>query len=205
MIRIVIVDDDALVIESLSIILGADREFVVVGSAENGQEAVKLIESTQADIILMDIQMPVMDGIIACEKIKERYPEIRIIMLTTFHDYKNIHLSLKAGASGYLLKSDSTEKQKLTIKSVHAGLPIISEDALAGFREEEKGLSLTARERDVMELVANGFSNKEIADRLFISEGTMRNILSVILGKMELRDRTQLAIYYWQSKTGFKK
>lgn len=203
MIRIVIVDDDILVVESLSIILGSDRECMIVGSAMNGQEAVKLLENIKADVILMDIQMPVLDGISACKTIKERHAEIRIIMLTTFHDYKNIHLSLKAGASGYLLKSDSTEKQIMTIKSVYAGLPTISEDALVGFREDENDLSLTSREKDVMELVANGFSNKEISDRLYISEGTVRNMLSVILGKMELRDRTQLAIFYWQSKTGF--
>lgn len=200
--KLLIVDDDPLVSESLSIILQVDPDFTVVGTAMNGEEAIRFCENHEVDIVLMDIQMPVMDGIAACRVIRKNNPDTKVIMLTTFHDYKNIHQSLLAGASGYLLKSDDTEKQKITIKSVYMGLPIISEDALRSFRSSERMNVLTERENEVLELIADGYSNKEIAQQLFIGEGTVRNTISVILDKLELRDRTQLAIYYWQQKTG---
>ena len=156
-------------------------------------------------MVLMDIQMPGMDGISACRVIKKINKDIKIIMLTTFHDYKNIHQSLQAGASGYLLKSDDTEKQIITIKTVYAGLSIISEKALKSFSESQEKNNLTARENEILELIANGFSNKEISKQIYISEGTVRNTISTILEKLELRDRTQLAIYYWQTKNGIWK
>lgn len=199
--KILIVDDDQMVIESLDIILSTDSEFEIVGHASNGNEAIDFCKNNDVDLVLMDIQMPVMDGIAACRIIKKNHPDTKIIMLTTFHDYKNIHQSLQAGASGYLLKSDDIEKQKMTIKAVYAGLPIISEEALKSFTEMKGTNKLTSRENDILELIANGFSNKEIAKQLYISEGTVRNTISIILEKLELRDRTQLAIYYWQIKT----
>jgi len=199
--KILIVDDDEMVIESFDIILSTVPEFEIVGSAYNGNEAIEFCKSHSVDIVLMDIQMPEMDGIAACRTIKKSNPDIKIIMLTTFHDYKNIHQSLQAGASGYLLKSDDIKKQKLTIQSVYAGLPIISEEALNSFRDIKKENCLTSRENDILEFIANGLSNKEIADQLYLSEGTVRNNVSIILDKLELRDRTQLAIYYWQTKT----
>lgn len=199
--KLLIVDDDEMVVESLDIILSTDEEFEIVGHALNGEQAIAFCEKISVDVVLMDIQMPVMDGIHACRMIKKSNPNIKIIMLTTFHDYKNIHQSLQAGASGYLLKSDETQKQKATIKAVYAGLPIISEDALKSFSEPNKANLLTPRENDILELIANGLNNKEIANQLFISEGTVRNNISIILEKLELRDRTQLAIYYWQMKT----
>lgn len=199
--KILIVDDDEMVVESLDIILSTDPELEIAGHASNGEEAVEFCRDHRVDLVLMDIQMPVMDGIGACWAIKKSHPNIKIIMLTTFHDYKNIHQSLQAGASGYLLKSDDIEKQKTTIKTVYAGLPIISEEALKSFRETKKESLLTSRENDILELIANGLSNKEIARQLYISEGTVRNTISIILEKLELRDRTQLAIYYWQMKT----
>src|SRR5690606_6461738 len=115
---ILIVDDDQMVIESLDIILSTDSEFEIVGHASNGNEAIDFCKNNDVDLVLMDIQMPVMDGIAACRIIKKNHPDTKIIMLTTFHDYKNIHQSLQAGASGYLLKSDDIEKQKMTIKAV---------------------------------------------------------------------------------------
>lgn len=199
--KLFIVDDDEIVIESFEIILSADKDFEVVGRATRAQEAIRFCEEQEVDVILMDIRMPEMDGITTCRTIKKRHPDIKIIMLTTFHDYKNIHQSLQAGASGYLLKSDNTDKQKATIKAVYSGLPIISEVALKSFSEEKKTTLLTPRENDILELIANGLNNKEIAGQLYISEGTIRNTISIILDKLELRDRTQLAIYYWQMKT----
>lgn len=198
--KILIVDDDEMVIESLDIILSTDPDLEIIGKATNGNEAIEFCKKNSVDIVLMDIQMPVMDGICACRIIKKINPDIKIIMLTTFNDYKNINQSLHAGASGYLLKSDDTGKQIMTIKTVYAGLPTISEEALKSFSISKIENNLTPREKDILELIANGFSNKEIAKQIYISEGTVRNIISIILDKLELRDRTQLAIYYWQTK-----
>lgn len=199
--KLFIVDDDELVLDSFEIILSADQDFEVVGRTTKAQEAIAFCDHQAVEIILMDIRMPEMDGITACKMIKKAHPEIKIIMLTTFHDYRSIHQSLQAGASGYLLKSDDTDKQKSTIKAVYSGLPIISEEALKSFAEEKKTTLLTPRENDILELIADGLNNKEISSQLFISEGTVRNTISLILDKLELRDRTQLAIYYWQMKT----
>ena len=198
--KILIADDDEMVLESLDIILSTDPILEIIGKATNGNEAIEFCKNNTVDVVLMDIQMPVMDGIGACRVIKKINSDIKIIMLTTFNDYKNINQSLHAGASGYLLKSDDTEKQIMTIKAVYAGLPIISEKALKSFSKSKIDNCLTPREMDILELIANGFSNNEIAQQLYISEGTVRNIISIILDKLELRDRTQLAIYYWQTK-----
>lgn len=198
--RILLVDDDSLVLESLEIILSSEKSIQVAGKVSNGSEALHFVESHPIDIVLMDIQMPLMDGIEATRHIKETFPTIKIIMLTTFHDYRNIHRSLQAGASGYLLKSDDTHKQIKTIKAVYEGLPVISEAALKEFSNTGMSEELTRRENEILIQVANGLSNKEIADQLYISEGTVRNNISSILEKLQLRDRTQLAIFYWQNK-----
>jgi DNA-binding NarL/FixJ family response regulator len=198
--KLFIVDDDSLVVESLEIILSSDKSIQIIGCAGDGAEALEKLRSLSPDIVLMDIQMPGMDGIQAAHRIKQAYPDIKIIMLTTFHDYRNIHRSLQAGASGYLLKSDATAKQLRTIKAVHEGLPVISESALKVFSSAANLSELTPRENEVLVSLANGLSNREIAERLYISEGTVRNNISLILDKLGLRDRTQLAIYYWQNR-----
>ena len=201
-IKLFIVDDDSLVVESLEILLSADRNIEAIGSASDGAEALAKLGFLKPDIVLMDIQMPGMDGIQAAQRIKEMYPAIKVIMLTTFHDYRNIHRSLQAGASGYLLKSDDTARQLRTIKAVFEGLPVISELALKEFSSPGTMTELTQRENEVLISLANGLSNREIAQALYISEGTVRNIISIILDKLQLRDRTQLAIYYWQNRGG---
>ena len=193
-------DDDHLVRESLGIILSAEPDISIIGHAESGEDAVQFVRTHILDMVLMDIQMPGMDGIAATGIIRNEFPAIRIIMLTTFHDYQSIHRSLQAGASGYILKSDDTEKQIMTIRSVHAGLPVISEQALHSYTDPLKHESLSPRENEILIHVAQGLSNKEISERLFITEGTVRNALSVILEKLQVRDRTQLAIHYWQNK-----
>ncbi len=198
--NILLVDDDQLITQSFKTILSSVPEFTVVGCLHNGLEALRFVQKNPCDIILMDIKMPFMDGIEACSKIKKTHPDIKIIMLTTFRDFKNIHQALHAGANGYLLKSDDLEKQITTIKNVMAHQAIISEDALKAYTKHKADQLLTKRENDCMELIANGYSNKEIASRLYIGEGTIRNTISVILDKLNLRDRTQIAIYYWQMK-----
>lgn len=198
--NILIVDDDTLITESFSIIVKRHTNHRVVGQCHNGQEAIAFVSKNPCDLILMDIRMPVMDGISACARIKKSYPAIKIIMLTTFKDFKHVHQALHAGANGYLLKSDALEEQIHTIESVFSGQAIISEEALNAYTKRDAETLLTSRENDCMELIANGYSNKEIAGRLYIGEGTVRNTISVILDKLDLRDRTQIAIYYWQSK-----
>ena len=197
--KILLVDDDQLITESLEIILSKDRDIKIIGSAKNGLEAVDFISKNDCDIVLMDIQMPIMNGIEACQKIKSMKPHVKIIMLTTFRDFRNVHQSLFSGASGYLLKSDDVSNQIETIKSVYRGQAIISEDALKAFTSRKMADMLTERENSCMELIAQGYSNKEISNVLYISEGTVRNVISVILDKLSLRDRTQIAIYYYQT------
>jgi two-component system, NarL family, response regulator LiaR len=197
--KLLLVDDDRLITESLEIILSQDGDFKIVGTCQNGLEAVDFVRHHDVDLILMDIRMPVMDGIEACANIKMIKPEVKVIMLTTFRDFKHIHQALQAGAKGYLLKSDDVETQVQTIHNVFLGQAIISEEALQELTSRKSSDSLSERENSVMELIAHGYSNKEIAGRLFIGEGTVRNVISVILEKLMLRDRTQIAIYYWQT------
>lgn len=198
--NILIVDDDALVCQSLELLLGKEDDFTVVGTASNGREALAHIEEKAPDLVLMDIRMPEMDGIESTQEIKSRWPEILIVMLTTFQDEQNIRLALQAGAEGYLLKSTAVANMAKQIRALGAGSSVLdthvlkqlvkpSADALAG---------LTKRENEIAACIAQGLSNKEIAAHLFLSVGTVRNTLSVILDKLELRDRTQLAIYYWK-------
>jgi two-component system, NarL family, response regulator LiaR len=197
--KLLLVDDDKLITESLEIILSQDKDFKIVGTCQNGLEAVDFVRQHDVDLILMDIRMPVMDGIEACANIKMIKPNVKVIMLTTFRDFKHIHQALQAGAKGYLLKSDDVETQVQTIHNVFLGQAIISEEALQELTSRKAADGLSERENSVMELIAHGYSNKEIASRLYIGEGTVRNVISVILEKLMLRDRTQIAIYYWQT------
>ena len=192
--RLLLVDDDALVLESLEILLSEDPSLHVAGKALHGAEALSFLQHHPVDMV-------VMDGIEAAQRIRAEFPHIKILMLTTFADYRTLHRCLESGASGFLLKSDSTEKQILTIKAVHQGLPVISEQALKSFSEDQVFSDLTQREQEVLMQLAQGLSNKEIAIRLCMSEGTVRNMISVMLDKLDLRDRTQLAIAYWQRKS----
>jgi len=198
--RLLIVDDDALITESLKVILGKEKGFEVVGMASNGLEALGFIKKQTVDIVLMDIRMPILNGIDATRQIKKLKPETKVIMLTTFRDFKHIHQSLNAGASGYLLKTEDETTQIKTIKNVYEGQVIMSKEALNALVGSHQEDLLTARENDCMYLIAQGYSNKEIASQLYISEGTVRNVISIILDKLSLRDRTQIAIYYWQTK-----
>ena len=200
-VKILLVDDDVLVLESLSILLEVDPELHIAGTASNGSEALAFLQQTVVDVVLLDIQMPVMDGIEAAQRIRAHYPKLKVLMLTTFADYRTLHRCLEAGSHGFLLKSDPTEKQIMTIKAVQSGLPVISEDALKSFSAQQFFSDLSNRENEVLMQLAQGLSNKEIASRLCLSEGTVRNTISVMLDKLQLRDRTQLAIAYWQQKS----
>ncbi|MGM0436518.1 MAG: response regulator [Bacillota bacterium] len=198
--NILLVDDDKDVLNSLEILLSSEKDIEIVGKTQNGEEALAFIKKTIPDIVLMDIRMPVMDGIEATAAIKKTWPSVKIVMLTTFKDFRHIHQALHAGALGYLLKTDDLVKQIETIKAVYNGHAILSNEALASLTGQNNDDTLSERENSVVELIAHGYQNKEIAKRLFIGEGTVRNVISTILDKLYLRDRTQIAIYYWQTK-----
>lgn len=202
--KLLIVDDDPLVCHSLQLLLGKEPDFEVIGTALNGEEAVRLCRRDKPDVVLLDIQMPVMDGIAAAKEIKQTSPSIQILMLTTFQDERNIRLALQAGAEGYLLKSSSIDQMANQIRTVASGAMVLSPSVLQTIMEPSTEAldGLTERETDILERVAQGMSNKEISEQLYLSPGTVRNIVTVILDKLELRDRTQLAVYYWQRKHG---
>ena len=200
--KILIVDDEPLVCRSLKLLISHEKDMEVIATANDGAEALSLCKKQVPDVVLMDIRMPSMNGVQAAREIKSTWPEINIMMLTTFQDEKNIRLALQAGASGYILKSEKFTEMARQIRLMEAGTSVLDAEVLKRLTKSQiEGIDqLTPREKDIMELVAEGLSNQEIANQLFISEGTVRNTVSIILDKLELRDRTQLAVNYWRNK-----
>ncbi len=193
--KLIIVDDDKLICKSLEVMLSKEADIEVIGVASNGLEAIDLCKEECPDIILMDIRMPDIDGIQATHLIKKHYPEVRIMMLTTFQDKQNIQSALKAGAEGYLLKTDKISNIADKLRIFYEGVTVLDKDILSRLTNPDKTIldKLTPREKDVIFLVAQGFTNKEISSQLFLSEGTIRNIVSVIMDKLEVKNRTQLS------------
>jgi len=198
--KLLIVDDDALIRKSLSITLARESDITVVGTASDGAEALHMCEAHLPDILLMDIRMPGVDGIAATRLIKQRYPDIRIMMLTTFDDKPNIQQALAAGADGYLVKTDKISDIAGKLRIMMDGTGVLGADVLKKLAETENPAleQLTQRERDIARLVAQGLTNKEIAAQLFLSEGTVRNNIVVIMEKLAVTNRTQLGIVYYQ-------
>lgn len=210
MIKVLIADDQELIRDSLRIVLSGNPDFSV-STAVNGIDVIRTVRMDKPDVILMDVRMPEMDGVQCTQIIKENYPEIKIIILTTFDDDEYIFSALKHGASGYLLKGISTDKLIEAIHKVYQGNAMINDDiankVLIMFSQmanrnaaiitvDEKCVEeVTESEWKVIKLVSKGLSNKEIAAELFLTEGSVRNYLSSILKKLDLRDRTQLAIW----------
>ncbi|SDN90461.1 response regulator transcription factor [Alkalicoccus daliensis] len=197
--KILIVDDDRLICKSLRVLLQRESDMEVTGTALNGAEAINACRKELPDIVLMDIQMPIMNGIQATREMKLEWPGLHVMMLTTFKDDKNIRLAIQAGAAGYLIKSTDVSNMAQKLRALVTGSTVLDAEVLKELTSPSRGKELkllTPRETDICTLVAEGFSNREIAEHLFISEGTVRNTLSVILDKLHLRDRTQLAIYY---------
>lgn len=204
MIKVAIADDQRLLRESLAYILDNDEEIHVVDGASNGEEALELCKRLSPDIILMDIEMPVMDGVSATKKIKENYPNIKVIVLTTFENADNIMESFIVGADGYIVKNINHEDLVLTVKCVASGLCVIHQSVKEIMINRFKGLSeykskyqdkLSEKDIDIIKLIATGKSNKEIAVQLNYSEGTIKNNVSKILEKLEVADRMQIAIF----------
>jgi len=198
--KVLLVDDDKLILQSLKITLSKEADMTVIGAISDGREALEICKTDPPDIILMDIQMPKIDGIQSTRLIKEHFPDILIMMLTTFADQAHIKDAMAVGASGYLLKTDPLSDLATRLRLLHSGTGIMSADALKQLTQQENPAlkKLTPREHDIARLVAQGLSNKEIAAELFLSEGTVRNNLVVIMEKMDVTNRTQLGINYYK-------
>lgn len=207
MINILIADDKSLIRDGISMILSLYENINVVGEVNNGKEVIDFVSKVNVDLILMDIRMPVMDGVEATKIIKERYPDIKVLILTTFNEDKYIFEGLKNGADGYLLKDINSDKLVKSIEMVYSGnvlmqpevakkmVDFIDRGSLEKEFKDNKNFSiLTKREYEIANLVSEGKSNKEISEILFITEGTVKNHITKILDKLEIRDRTQLAI-----------
>ena len=206
-IRVLLVDDQKLMREGLRVLLELEPDLEVAGEAEDGQAALETYATLQPDVVLMDIRMPGMDGVEATWRLRERWPQARIIILTTFDDDEYVFEGLRAGALGYLLKDVSGQELAEAVRTVAAGgaliEPSVARKVLAEFarlappaRPPEEGLPepLSERERDVLRLLASGLSNREIAKRLSLAEGTVKNYVTSILQKLGVRDRTQAAV-----------
>ena len=209
MIHVLLVDDQSLIRQGLKALLELEADLQVVGEAENGQTAIQLIKTLQAtsrlpDVVLMDVRMPVRDGVAATREITKRFAGTKILVLTTFDDDEYVAAALRHGAMGYLLKDTPSEELAAAIRAIHKGYTqlapglvekIIAKVPTASPAPPPSWDDLTPREQDVLQLIAKGASNREIAQSLYISEGTVKNHVTNILTRLNLRDRTQAAIF----------
>ena len=207
--KLILIDDDCLVVSALKMILEAQPGFEVAASASDGSEALSLYREHRPDVLLMDIRMKGTDGLQAAEQILKEFPDARILLLTTFSDDEYIIKALKLGAAGYLLKQDyqnivpairaAASGQSVFGDGIVSRIPdLIGQKEKPSFDYAAHGIS--ERELDVIRLTAEGLNNREIASQLYLSEGTVRNYLSMILDKLDLRDRTQLAVFYLERR-----
>ncbi|PLR99248.1 response regulator transcription factor [Bacillus sp. T33-2] len=212
-IKVLIVDDQGLIRESLGIVLNMEANLTVVGQAKDGQEAVELCESLMPDVVLMDINMPVMDGVSATKLIKEAWPDIKVIILTSYQDVDYVVSALANGAEGYLLKTLHPQSLASSIRLVHSGGTLVTKEMAASLinsnlqKEEEiqtksqtdqrsnliRQYGLSERELEVLQLLAQGLRNSDISERLFLSGGTVKNYISNIYAKLEVKGRTAAA------------
>lgn len=216
-VKVLVVDDQRLLREGIASLLSIQDGVEVVGTAGNGQEALEQIANLQPDVILMDVRMPVLDGVAATAQVRRQFPACRVLMLTTFDDEEYVMEALRAGATGYLLKDIPARDLAQAVQAAHRGIyqldPAVASKVFASLigpavrptvplpvvpapvSEQLKFADLSSREIEVLRLIAKGATNREIAAALFISEGTVKNHISSILNRLGLRDRTQAAIY----------
>lgn len=213
MIRLLLVDDQALVRQGLATLLALEDDFEIVGQASQGNEAVQLAETLKPDVILMDIRMPQTDGVSATKQIVGKMPQTKVLVLTTFDDDEYIVQAMQAGASGYLLKDLPSEQLASAVRAVHQGYTqlgptitnkIISRLNTGGVATAEPSKAVlselfTGRELEVLKLLGHGKSNKEIAQTLFITEGTVKNHITRILSQLNVRSRTEAALWAQQN------
>ncbi len=216
MIQLLLVDDQSLMRRGLRALLKPESDLSVVGEAENGRAAIDWLRSATSlpDVILMDVRMPEMDGVAATAAIVQAFPAIKILILTTFDDTEYVTQALQNGAAGYLLKDTPAEELVQAIQLIHKGytqlgpglaqkmmacsypVPIVTIDAAPAIQLEGNNLEdLTPREREILQLISQGSNNKEIAQSLYISEKTVKNHITSILGRLGLRDRTQAVVW----------
>jgi DNA-binding NarL/FixJ family response regulator len=204
MIRVLLCDDQEVVREGLRAILGTASNIQVVGAAADGAEAVDLVEKTKPDVVLMDLNMPVISGVQATRAIREKFPSVKVLVLTTYEADEWLFDAIRAGAAGYLLKDTPRANLIKAIEGTFAGQTFVDSNVAgklfsqvadpAVARDTTLANSLTQRERDVLRLLAQGLSNAEIADKLYLSEGTVRNYVSAIFEKLGVSDRTRAAL-----------
>jgi DNA-binding NarL/FixJ family response regulator len=222
MVRVLIADDQSLILESLEMMLSLKEGIQVVGTARNGREAIELADRLLPDVILMDVRMPVLDGVASTEAIRSRHPAINIIVLSTFDDDEYVFKALRNGARGYLLKTIPMEELAQAIRTVHAGGVLMDPEVAvkvfdhfartgnpaesgagqrrgADLQTADAGAMLNRSDRRIVRLIGTGLSNREITARMNLSEGTVRNYISNILLKLHLRDRTQIALWAVQN------
>jgi DNA-binding NarL/FixJ family response regulator len=207
MIKILLVDDQSLIRQGLKVLLELEPDLEVIGEAENGEIALNMMAEIHPDVVLMDVRMPIMDGVAATKQINANFPHTKVLVLTTFDDDEYVQAALKNGAMGYLLKDTPSEELAVAIRAVQKGYtqlgPGIVKKLMFQFAANQNHQSpppanlvaLTPREKEVLRLIATGDSNKEIAQKLYISEGTVKNHVTNILNSLDLRDRTQAAIF----------
>ncbi|MDS0527751.1 response regulator transcription factor [Clostridium sp. SHJSY1] len=208
-IKIIIVDDEKLIREGLKIILSSYEDLEVVAICENGRKAYEYCLKNEVDVALMDIRMGEYDGVMATKLIKEKVDKVKVLMLTTFQDSEYIQDALKYGASGYLLKDSSYDLIHGGIKAAFEGNIVVHPEIATKFiikdkseedlEEIKENTNLTDRELLIIKEIANGFSNKEIGEKMFLTEGTIKNNITNILSKLGLRDRTQIAIFAFKN------
>lgn len=204
MIRILLVDDQHIIRQGLKSLLESNADMQVIGEAENGQRAIEQISALQPDIVLMDIRMPIMDGVAATGAIAQHYPQTKVLVLTTFDDDEYVSQAMRLGAKGYLLKDTEPDELAMAIRSIHKGHtqlgPGLFEKAMMSAPPAAVTVippelaQLTPRELEVLRLIASGANNREIAQALFLSENTVKNYVTNILSRLNLRDRTQAAL-----------
>ena len=205
--KIVIVDDDYLVTEALKTILEANEDVQVLATGADGREAIKLFEEYRPDVLLMDIRMKNMNGLEALTENLNADPKANVLLLTTYLDDEYIVKALRLGAKGYLLKQDYASILP-ALRAICSGQTVFGKQIMSKIpdlirKEKEFDYSfyeINDREREIIRLIAEGYSNKEIASELYLSEGTVRNYLSTILDKLQLRDRTQVAVFYYKHR-----